>query len=328
MQFNVTGDNLTANSLRALLRRAQLPLATAASLPTTPAFTFEIIEREGPVVVDSVDSELDNLVREQIQELLSYDIVVRHKTGEVRTDNLIKIEVALGSEDAEAVVTGVRRAIDLFINGPALQSAQPKKWPRYLILILLGLLLFFGGFVLRGVAQTQTNVQRLGGTTVPAGVIDAPNTAIKVNCVVGCGGAASGALTDAELRAAPVPVSGSFFQATQPVSGPLTDTQLRAAVVPVSTKTALTANSPATASVGVSSAQAVASNASRKGLVIINLSNATVCFGIGATAVLNSGICLQPSAAFTMNEYLFATGAINAIASAAASTISIQEFQE
>ncbi len=63
-------------------------------------------------------------------------------------------------------------------------------------------------------------------------------------------------LTDAQLRAAPVPVSGTFFQATQPVSGtfwqatqpvsgtfwqatqpvsgPLTDTQLRATPVPVS----------------------------------------------------------------------------------------------
>jgi hypothetical protein len=49
-------------------------------------------------------------------------------------------------------------------------------------------------------------------------------------------------LTDAQLRAAAVPVSGTFFQATQPVSiaapvavtGPLTDTQLRATPVPVS----------------------------------------------------------------------------------------------
>lgn len=38
----------------------------------------------------------------------------------------------------------------------------------------------------------------------------------------------SGPLTDGQLRASAVPVSGSFFQGTQPVSGPLTDTQLRA----------------------------------------------------------------------------------------------------
>jgi hypothetical protein len=62
----------------------------------------------------------------------------------------------------------------------------------------------------------------------------------------------SGPLTDVQLRTTPVPVSGTFYQATQPVSGtfyqatqpvsiaasvavtgPLTDTQLRASAVPI-----------------------------------------------------------------------------------------------
>ena len=43
----------------------------------------------------------------------------------------------------------------------------------------------------------------------------------------------SGPLTDTQLRATPVPVSGTFWQATQPVSGPLTDAQLRASSVNV-----------------------------------------------------------------------------------------------
>lgn len=54
--------------------------------------------------------------------------------------------------------------------------------------------------------------------------------------------AVTGPITDAQLRAAAVPVSGTFFQATQPVSiaasvavtGPVTDAQLRASAVPVS----------------------------------------------------------------------------------------------
>lgn len=41
-------------------------------------------------------------------------------------------------------------------------------------------------------------------------------------------------LTDAQLRAAAVPVSGTFWQETQPVSGPLTAAQLRESDVPVS----------------------------------------------------------------------------------------------
>jgi hypothetical protein len=51
----------------------------------------------------------------------------------------------------------------------------------------------------------------------------------------------TGGLTDAQLRAADVPVSGDFYPATQPVSiavpvavtGPVTDAELRAAPVPV-----------------------------------------------------------------------------------------------
>mgnify|MGYP001578521021 CR=1 FL=1 len=46
--------------------------------------------------------------------------------------------------------------------------------------------------------------------------------------------AVQGPLTDAQLRATAVPVSGTFWQGTQPVSGPLTDAQLRASPVPVS----------------------------------------------------------------------------------------------
>lgn len=69
----------------------------------------------------------------------------------------------------------------------------------------------------------------------------------------------SGPLTDTQLRAAAVPVSGTFWQSTQPVSGPLTDAQLRATAVPVS-GTFWQATQPISGSVSVSnfpSSQAV-----------------------------------------------------------------------
>lgn len=94
----------------------------------------------------------------------------------------------------------------------------------------------------------------------------------------------------------------------------------------VSTKTALTASSPTFATVGVASAQVVASNASRKGLILTNTSANTISLGIGSTAVLNSGITLYPGGVWVMDEYNFATGAIDAIASAAASNLAIQEL--
>jgi hypothetical protein len=170
----------------------------------------------------------------------------------------------------------------------------------------------------------------------------------------------SGPLTDTQLRATAVPVSGTFFQATQPVSiaasvavtgpltdtqlratpvpisgtvtasGPLTDTQLRASAVPVSvssiTKVALTPASPTAATVGITSASAVASNASRKGLILTNTSSSVISFGLGTTAVLNSGITLNPGGVWVMDEYTFCTSAVNAIASVASSNLAIQEF--
>jgi hypothetical protein len=100
------------------------------------------------------------------------------------------------------------------------------------------------------------------------------------------------------------------------------------ALQPVSTKTALTALAPTVVSVGIISALAVAANASRKGLILINTSSNNISFGIGVNAaVLNSGITLTPNGVWDMAEYDYVTSAINAIASGAASNLCVQEFQ-
>jgi hypothetical protein len=85
----------------------------------------------------------------------------------------------------------------------------------------------------------------------------------------------------------------------------------------VSTKTPLTASVPTFATVGTSSAQVVASNASRKGLIIVNLSSNTISFGIGSNPeVLNSVITLTGlGSVWNMSEYDYNVSAINAIAS-------------
>lgn len=101
---------------------------------------------------------------------------------------------------------------------------------------------------------------------------------------------------------------------TQPVSGV------------VSTKTDLTPSAPAAATVGISSASAVAANANRKGLSIVNTSINRVSLGFGQVAVLNSGVTLFPGGTYTMDENSFDLGAVNAIASASSSNISVQEY--
>lgn len=103
-------------------------------------------------------------------------------------------------------------------------------------------------------ASTETTLSAIN-TKLPSLMSSAPasdtgQSAIPVRVVsqLGAGGAGGG-LTNTELRASAVPVSGTFFQATQPisgtvtanagtgtmaVSGPLTDTQIRATALPVS----------------------------------------------------------------------------------------------
>jgi hypothetical protein len=87
-----------------------------------------------------------------------------------------------------------------------------------------------------------------------------------------------------------------------------------------------TPGSPTSATVGTSSASILAANSSRTGAVIINLSTNTVSLGFGVAAVLGSGITLTQSGSFTMDAFCFSKGAVNAIASAAGSAVSIQEY--
>lgn len=124
---------------------------------------------------------------------------------------------------------------------------------------------------------------------------------------------------------------------TQPVSGTVAATQSGTWTVQpgntanttawlVSERVALTAASPTAASVGITSAQAVASNANRKSLVLINTSTARISIAFGSAAVLNSGITLYPGGVFVMDVFTFDTAAVNAIASVGTSNLAIQEY--
>lgn len=97
----------------------------------------------------------------------------------------------------------------------------------------------------------------------------------------------------------------------------------------VSTKTALAAQAPAVATVGVASGAALVANANRKGSCFRNLSTSgqRISLGINNTAILDSGVTLFPGDAAYMDEYSFSTAVINAIASAAGAKLAIQEYQ-
>jgi phage tail protein X len=88
----------------------------------------------------------------------------------------------------------------------------------------------------------------------------------------------------------------------------------------------LAPSAPTFATVGVASASAVAANAARKGLALVNTSNARISLGFGSAAVLDSGITLFAGDALVMDERSFDLGTVNAIASAAASNLGVQEY--
>lgn len=153
--------------------------------------------------------------------------------------------------------------------------------------------------------------------------------------------AGGGGLTDEELRATPVPVSGTV-SVSEPVTvdgevalsaGTLTALEtIQVGNFPASqpttiTKQDLAAAAPDDHTVTTSSTEAVAANANRKGCIIINVGTVKVSLGLdGNAAVLNKGITLGANGAWTMGEYDFTTGAVTAIADTGGSTLAIQEF--
>lgn len=127
--------------------------------------------------------------------------------------------------------------------------------------------------------------------------------------------------------------SGSVQIEVRPATA--TTTQLVQVIQPTGTNlhavidsTPLTGSAPAAATVGIASGTVLAANTSRKGAIFTNTSANTISFGLnGNAAVLNSGITLIPYGVWIMDQFTFTTGAITAIASAAASNLAVQELQ-
>jgi hypothetical protein len=117
----------------------------------------------------------------------------------------------------------------------------------------------------------------------------------------------SGPVTDAELRATPVPVSG-----TVTATGPLTDSQLRATPVPVSTtpsvstvSTVSVVNLPASTNTTL-----LAANANRRAAIIV-VAKASTYIKFGSTASATS-YTYKTATANTVIETEIWTGVIDA----------------
>lgn len=84
---------------------------------------------------------------------------------------------------------------------------------------------------------------------------------------------------------------------------------------------------PTNALAGTAPSVIVAANAARKGLVLTNISSSTVYIGINNTSTLNAGIVLLPNGgSFSMDDYVYSTEGISAVANSAGNVVAIQEF--
>ncbi len=141
-----------------------------------------------------------------------------------------------------------------------------------------------------------------------------------------------GPLTDEQLRALAVSVSVSNFPLIQAVSGPLTNIELRASPIPVSGSVSVS-NFPAVQAtaetrVGASTATPSAvtlstanvaqlilpANPNRKFAYIINNSGATVYIGFGYTPTSVTGLPLASGTTLAINYNNLFLGALSAVA--------------
>jgi hypothetical protein len=140
-------------------------------------------------------------------------------------------------------------------------------------------------------------------------------------------------LTDAQLRAAPVPVSGPVTDAqlratALPVSGPVTDAQLRAAPVPTIPGRNSPVNRSGTVASAATSTQIMASNATRNGFFIQNLSaSADLWFNdLGTASASQPSILLRPGDSFTSAPGYCPTGAISTFTNSAGHPFAAREW--
>ena len=88
-----------------------------------------------------------------------------------------------------------------------------------------------------------------------------------------------------------------------------------------------TGNAPTFATVGVTSATALAANSSRTAVILTNTSTNTIYLGFGSNAaVVGSGVVLFPNSSLLLDVVDNVQQAITAIASGSSSNLAIQEF--
>lgn len=199
-----------------------------------------------------------------------------------------------------------------------------------------------GAGIPRVTVSSDSSITNITGTvSLPTGAStlaaqNTGNTSLAAINVLQSSGGAKTQVVDASGNVQPVgdvaarkiftaTTDGTNTQAVKAASTSPVSTDPSAVVSISSNYASLTASTGTAISVGVASTSVLASNTARAGAVFTNTSNAIISCTTG-TAVLRSGITLYPGGDWSMDPYTFTQGAINCIASAAASNLAVQEF--
>ena len=248
MRISIIGTSESAAVLRGKLRKSGFVIVEENSRYDYRVYLEEVAGL-AYTTVDGIDSTLEANIVNKLEQHGIEQILLK-RAGGIRSDRSIKIIFApIHQEQIEAgIYDGLR--IELGVVIPKEKSKKRATKTITGMLVVTATLAAIFGYAasaspsdmvdLYSVNPTLYQVTNFpivrfwsGSVVVNAG--DSVNNALRVNCILGCGGGPGGGLTDAELRASPVPVSfttpiavtGTFFQATQPVSS----TQLPAALV-------------------------------------------------------------------------------------------------
>lgn len=120
MRVQIIGESDSAKSLAALLTKGGQVVVTSS-----PNLTISVVVNgTSGVVIDGIDCEFERLITNHIAELTSTRIYL-HRTGGVRKDNAIAVELPEGdAETQRAAEIGILRAV-LQMDG-----TNPKKRGR------------------------------------------------------------------------------------------------------------------------------------------------------------------------------------------------------
>lgn len=240
MRVLITGEGPSAKALRSLIALdPTLVLGVQRGHATVRVEEADAITHPH---VDGIDTDLELDIVTQLHRLGS--VTLDGVVGRQGITDVIVIRIPRGYSEAQQA--GVESAIHRGLLEAARPPQRPSWWRR--LTTALGALLLLLVLSTPTAAQVVAVRDSVTGAVVP-NIGDATNQGMRVTCVVGCGGgtvtANQGAPTsDAQswpfhvvfggvaidprlvtIQNASIAVTGTFFQATQPISGTVTANQ-------------------------------------------------------------------------------------------------------